>query len=645
MPVVTLPNGTTKSFEGPVTIADVAASIGPGLAKAAVAGVVDGESLDMAMPIEKDADLRLLTAKDAEGIDIIRHSFAHLVGHAVKQLYPDAQMAIGPVIKDGFYYDIAYEKPFTPEDLEAIEQRMKELIAKDYEVNVEVVNRNQAKQAFASREEPYKLEIVEEIPDGETIKLYHHEEYTDMCRGPHVPNTRHLRHFKLMKVSGAYWRGDSNNQMLQRIYGTAWGTEKELKSHLKQLEEAEKRDHRRLGKQLSLFHIQDNAPGMVFWHPPGWAIYQKLQQYIRRRLRESGYQEISTPQIVDRTLWEKSGHWDKFKEDMFTTSSENRDYAVKPMNCPCHVQIFNQGLRSYKDLPVRLSEFGSCHRNEPSGTLHGLMRVRNFVQDDGHIFCSEDQVQSEVSKFIDLVFDVYKTLGFDTISIKLSTRPDKRVGSDEVWDKSEKALQDALENKNLEWELYPGEGAFYGPKIEFSLEDCLGRVWQCGTIQVDFSMPDRLDASFIGEDGSRHTPVMLHRAVLGSFERFIGILIENYAGEFPFWLAPEQVRILPVSDEARNFSESIQTKLLNQGISATVDESGERLGKLIRNGEKAKIPVLAVIGAKEVENNTVSLRSRKNGDLGELPVNELINYCNQANTSKSEETLAATAHS
>ena len=645
MPVVTLPNGTTKSFEGPVTIADVAASIGPGLAKAAVAGVVDGESLDMAMPIEKDADLRLLTAKDAEGIDIIRHSFAHLVGHAVKQLYPDAQMAIGPVIKDGFYYDIAYEKPFTPEDLEAIEQRMKELIAKDYEVNVEVVNRNQAKQAFASREEPYKLEIVEEIPDGETIKLYHHEEYTDMCRGPHVPNTRHLRHFKLMKVSGAYWRGDSNNQMLQRIYGTAWGTEKELKSHLKQLEEAEKRDHRRLGKQLSLFHIQDNAPGMVFWHPPGWAIYQKLQQYIRRRLRESGYQEISTPQIVDRTLWEKSGHWDKFKEDMFTTSSENRDYAVKPMNCPCHVQIFNQGLRSYKDLPVRLSEFGSCHRNEPSGTLHGLMRVRNFVQDDGHIFCSEDQVQSEVSKFIDLVFNVYKTLGFDTISIKLSTRPDKRVGSDEVWDKSEKALQDALENKNLEWELYPGEGAFYGPKIEFSLEDCLGRVWQCGTIQVDFSMPDRLDASFIGEDGSRHTPVMLHRAVLGSFERFIGILIENYAGEFPFWLAPEQVRILPVSDEARNFSESIQTKLLNQGISATVDESGERLGKLIRNGEKAKIPVLAVIGAKEVENNTVSLRSRKNGDLGELPVNELIDYCNQANTSKSEETLAATAHS
>ena len=645
MPVVTLPNGTTKTFDGPVTIADVAASIGPGLAKAAVAGVVDGESLDMAMPIEKDADLRLITAKDDEGIDIIRHSFAHLVGHAVKQLYPEAQMAIGPVIKDGFYYDIAYDKPFTPEDLEAIERRMKELIAKDYEVNVEVVDRSKAKQAFESRHEPYKLEIVEEIPEGETIKLYHHEEYTDMCRGPHVPNTRHLRHFKLMKVSGAYWRGDSNNQMLQRIYGTAWGTEKELKSHLKQLEEAEKRDHRRLGRQLSLFHIQDNAPGMVFWHPPGWAIYQKLQQYIRRKLRNTGYQEISTPQIVDRTLWEKSGHWDKFKEDMFTTSSENRDYAVKPMNCPCHVQIFNQGLRSYKDLPIRLSEFGSCHRNEPSGTLHGLMRVRNFVQDDGHIFCSEDQVQSEVSNFIDLVFDVYKTLGFEKISIKLSTRPEKRVGSDEVWDKSEKALQDALENKNLKWELYPGEGAFYGPKIEFSLQDCLGRVWQCGTIQVDFSMPERLDATFIGEDGSRHTPVMLHRAVLGSFERFIGILIENYAGDFPFWLAPEQIRILPVSDDARSFSESVQRKLLSEGIAATVDESGERLGKLIRNGEKAKIPVLAVIGAKEAENNTVSLRSRKNGDLGEISVDELLNYCNQANERKSEEALVKASQS
>ena len=624
MPAVTLPNGTIKSFDGPVTIADVAASIGPGLAKAAVAGVVNGESLDLAMPIETDADVRLLTAKDAEGVDIIRHSFAHLVGHAVKQLYPDAQMAIGPVIKDGFYYDIAYDKPFTPEDLGAIEKRMKELIAKSYDVNVEVVNRDQAQQAFESREEPYKLKIIEEIPDGETIKLYHHEEYTDMCRGPHVPNTRHLRHFKLMKVSGAYWRGDSNNQMLQRIYGTAWGSESELKAHLKQLEEAEKRDHRRLGRQLSLFHIQDNAPGMVFWHPPGWSIYQKLQQYIRDCLNESGYQEIRTPQIIDRSLWEQSGHWDKFKEDMFTTSSENREYAVKPMNCPCHIQIFNQGLRSYKDLPIRLAEFGSCHRNEPSGTLHGLMRVRNFVQDDAHIFCSEDQVQAEVSDFIDLVFRVYKTFGFETILIKLSTRPEKRVGSDETWDKSEKSLQEALDAKNLNWGLLPGEGAFYGPKIEFSLQDCLGRVWQCGTIQVDFSMPDRLGATFIGEDGYRHTPVMLHRAILGSFERFIGILIENYSGDFPFWLAPEQIRILPVSDEARSFSDQVLQRLKHMDIRASVDTSGERLGKLIRNGEKSKIPVLAVIGAKETENSSVSLRSRRSGDLGEIPLDELI---------------------
>ena len=624
MPAVTLPNGTIKSFDGPVTIADVAASIGPGLAKAAVAGVVNGESLDLAMPIETDADVRLLTAKDAEGVDIIRHSFAHLVGHAVKQLYPDAQMAIGPVIKDGFYYDIAYDKPFTPEDLGAIEKRMKELIAKSYDVNVEVVNRDQAQQAFESREEPYKLQIIEEIPDGETIKLYHHEEYTDMCRGPHVPNTRHLRHFKLMKVSGAYWRGDSNNQMLQRIYGTAWGSESELKAHLKQLEEAEKRDHRRLGRQLSLFHIQDNAPGMVFWHPPGWSIYQKLQQYIRDCLNESGYQEIRTPQIVDRSLWEQSGHWDKFKEDMFTTSSENREYAVKPMNCPCHIQIFNQGLRSYKDLPIRLAEFGSCHRNEPSGTLHGLMRVRNFVQDDAHIFCSEDQVQAEVSDFIDLVFRVYKTFGFETILIKLSTRPEKRVGSDETWDKSEKSLQEALDAKNLNWDLLPGEGAFYGPKIEFSLQDCLGRVWQCGTIQVDFSMPDRLGATFIGEDGYRHTPVMLHRAILGSFERFIGILIENYSGDFPFWLAPEQIRILPVSDEARSFSDQVLQRLKHMDIRASVDTSGERLGKLIRNGEKSKIPVLAVIGAKETQNSSVSLRSRRSGDLGEIPLDELI---------------------
>tara|TARA_Y100000739_G_scaffold197542_1_gene180174 strand:+ start:1206 stop:3143 length:1938 start_codon:yes stop_codon:yes gene_type:complete len=631
MPAITLPDGTVKSFDGKVTIAEVASSIGPGLAKAAIAGVVDGESLDLAIELNKDCELKLITSKDEEGLHTIRHSFAHLLGHAIKQLYPDAQMAIGPVIKDGFYYDIKYEKTFTPDDLNKIESRMKELIAKDYAVNVEIVSKEKAIQTFTTRGEPYKLEIINEIPQNETIKLYHHEEYTDMCRGPHVPNTYHLRHFKLTKVSGAYWRGDSDNEMLQRIYGTAWTTSKELKSHIKQLEEAEKRDHRKLGKKLSLFHIQENAPGMVFWHPQGWAVYLKLQNFIREKLGQSGYEEIRTPQIVDRSLWEKSGHWDKFKEGMFTTSSENRDYAVKPMNCPCHVQIFNQGLRSYKDLPIRLAEFGSCHRNEPSGTLHGLMRVRNFIQDDAHIFCSEDQIQSEVLQFIDLVFNVYKTFGFENILIKLSTRPEKRVGSEEIWDKSEKSLADALDAKELDWDLLPGEGAFYGPKIEFSLEDCLGRIWQCGTIQVDFSMPDRLGATYIGEDGYRHTPVMLHRAILGSFERFIGILIENYAGEFPFWIAPEQVRILPVSDETRPFAENLNQKLVQADISSNIDSSGERLGKLIRNGEKDRVPILAVIGSKEASSQTVNVRNTRNGKQCEMPVDVFLNQCLTAN--------------
>ena len=631
MPAITLPDGTVKSFDGKVTIAEVASSIGPGLAKAAIAGVVDGESLDLAIELNKDCELKLITSKDEEGLHTIRHSFAHLLGHAIKQLYPDAQMAIGPVIKDGFYYDIKYEKTFTPDDLNKIESRMKELIAKDYAVDVEIVSKEKAIQTFTSRDEPYKLEIINEISENETIKLYHHEEYTDMCRGPHVPNTYHLRHFKLTKVSGAYWRGDSDNEMLQRIYGTAWTTSKELKSHIKQLEEAEKRDHRKLGKKLSLFHIQENAPGMVFWHPQGWAVYLKLQNFIREKLGQSGYEEIRTPQIVDRSLWEKSGHWDKFKEGMFSTSSENRDYAVKPMNCPCHVQIFNQGLRSYKDLPIRLAEFGSCHRNEPSGTLHGLMRVRNFIQDDAHIFCSEDQIQSEVLQFIDLVFNVYKTFGFENILIKLSTRPEKRVGSEEIWDKSEKSLADALDAKELDWDLLPGEGAFYGPKIEFSLEDCLGRIWQCGTIQVDFSMPDRLGATYIGEDGYRHTPVMLHRAILGSFERFIGILIENYAGEFPFWIAPEQVRILPVSDETRPFAENLNQKLVEADISSNIDSSGERLGKLIRNGEKDRVPILAVIGSKEASSQTVNVRNTRNGRQCEMPVDVFLNQCLTAN--------------
>ena len=634
MPVVTLPNGTSKSFDGPVTIADVATAIGPGLAKAAVAGVVDGESLDLAMSIDQDCQLQLLTSKDEEGVDTIRHSFAHLLGHAVKQLYPEAKMAIGPVIKHGFYYDISYKKPFTPEDLDAIEKRMKELVSKDYSVGVEVVTKKKAIETFENRKEPFKLEIINNIPESETIKLYHHEEYTDMCRGPHVPNTKHLRHFKLTKVSGAYWRGNSDNEMLQRIYGTAWGSSTELKSHLKQLEEADKRDHRKLGRQLSLFHIQENAPGMVFWHPLGWSLYLKLQDFIREELGQSGYQEIRTPQIVDRTLWEQSGHWEKFKEGMFTTSSENRDYAVKPMNCPCHVQIFNQGLRSYKDLPIRLAEFGSCHRNEPSGTLHGLMRVRNFVQDDAHIFCSENQIQEEVLEFIDLVFKIYKTFGFENVSIKLSTRPEKRVGSEEIWDKSEQSLAEALDAKQLDWQLLPGEGAFYGPKIEFSLEDCLGRIWQCGTIQVDFSMPDRLGATYIGEDGYRHTPVMLHRAILGSFERFIGILIENYAGDFPFWLAPEQIRLLPVTDDVRPYAEQLLDKLKTAGVSATIDSSGERLGKMIRTGEQMKLPVLAVIGAKEAEQNAVSLRSRRDGDLGVHSIDAFLHAAQLANAER-----------
>jgi threonyl-tRNA synthetase len=511
---------------------------------------------------------------------------------------------------------------------------MKELVSKDYSVGVEVVTKKKAIETFENREEPYKLEIINNIPESETIKLYHHEEYTDMCRGPHVPNTKHLRHFKLTKVSGAYWRGNSDNEMLQRIYGTAWGSSTELKSHIKQLEEADKRDHRKLGRQLSLFHIQENAPGMVFWHPLGWSLYLKLQDFIREELGQSGYQEIRTPQIVDRTLWEQSGHWEKFKEGMFTTSSENRDYAVKPMNCPCHVQIFNQGLRSYKDLPIRLAEFGSCHRNEPSGTLHGLMRVRNFVQDDAHIFCSEDQIQEEVLEFIDLVFKIYKTFGFENVSIKLSTRPEKRVGSEEIWDKSEQSLAKALDAKQLDWQLLPGEGAFYGPKIEFSLEDCLGRIWQCGTIQVDFSMPDRLGATYIGEDGYRHTPVMLHRAILGSFERFIGILIENYAGDFPFWLAPEQIRLLPVTDDIRPYAEQLLDKLKTAGVSATIDSSGERLGKMIRTGEQMKLPVLAVIGAKEAEQNAVSLRSRRDGDLGVHSVDALLHAVQLANAER-----------
>ena len=622
MPIITLPDGSEKNYESSVTIEKIATDIGPGLAKAALAGRVNGNLLDTCIPITNDAKIQIITSKDNEGLEIIRHSFAHLLGHAVKQLYPEAKMAIGPVIEDGFYYDISYKDTFTPVDLEKIEKRIKELINKDYDVDVEVVSPEKATQVFSERGETFKLDIIKNIPKDEIIKLYKHEEYIDMCRGPHVPNTRHLRAFKLMKVSGAYWRGDSNNEMLQRIYGTAWKNSKELKEYINRIEEAEKRDHRKLGKKLSLFHFQEEAPGMIFWHPNGWTIYRVLQDFIRETISKYDYQELKSPQIVCRSLWEKSGHWDKFKEDMFTTTSENKEYAIKPMNCPCHVQVFNQGLKSYRDLPIRLSEFGSCHRNEPSGALHGLMRVRNFVQDDGHIFCTNEQIQEEVQSFIDLVFEVYKAFGFNSILIKLSTRPEKRVGSDEVWDKSEKALSDALDSKGLDWSLLPGEGAFYGPKIEFSLKDCLNRVWQCGTIQVDFSMPERLNSSYIDVDGKKQPPVMLHRAILGSFERFIGILIENYSGNLPIWLCPLQIVVMGITDRNNDACLDTKSKLIKYGFRASVDTRNEKVGFKIREHTMQRIPFLIIIGDKEEENNEISVRTREGKDLGKMTLDK-----------------------
>ena len=622
MPIITLPDGSEKNYESSVTIEKIATDIGPGLAKAALAGRVNGNLLDTCIPITNDAEIQIITSKDNEGLEIIRHSFAHLLGHAVKQLYPEAKMAIGPVIEDGFYYDISYKDTFTPVDLEKIEKRIKELINKDYDVDVEVVSPEKATQVFSERGEIFKLDIIKNIPKDEIIKLYKHEEYIDMCRGPHVPNTRHLRAFKLMKVSGAYWRGDSNNEMLQRIYGTAWKNSKELKEYINRIEEAEKRDHRKLGKKLSLFHFQEEAPGMIFWHPNGWTIYRVLQDFIRETISKYDYQELKSPQIVCRSLWEKSGHWDKFKEDMFTTTSENKEYAIKPMNCPCHVQVFNQGLKSYRDLPIRLSEFGSCHRNEPSGALHGLMRVRNFVQDDGHIFCTNEQIQEEVQSFIDLVFEVYKAFGFNSILIKLSTRPEKRVGSDEVWDKSEKALSDALDSKGLDWSLLPGEGAFYGPKIEFSLKDCLNRVWQCGTIQVDFSMPERLNSSYIDVDGKKQPPVMLHRAILGSFERFIGILIENYSGNLQIWLCPLQIVVMGINDRNNDACLDTKSKLIKYGFRASVDTRNEKVGFKIREHTMQRIPFLIIIGDKEEENNEISVRTREGKDLGKMTLDK-----------------------
>ncbi|MDO9160851.1 MAG: threonine--tRNA ligase [Methylococcaceae bacterium] len=634
MPVITLPDGSQRTFDQAVTVIDVALSIGAGLAKATLAGKINNILVDASTPIQEDATLQIITAKDAEGLDIIRHSTAHLLAQAVKQLFPDAQVTIGPVIENGFFYDFAYQRPFTPDDLEAIEARMQKLAAEDNVVNRSVLSRDEAVKFFSNLGETYKAEIIESIPANEDLSLYTQGDFTDLCRGPHVPSTGKLKAFKLMKIAGAYWRGDSNNEMLQRIYGTAWTDKKELQDYLHRLEEAEKRDHRKLAKTLDLFHTQEEAPGMVFWHEKGWILYQQIEQYVREKLRTNGYGEVKTPQIVDRSLWEKSGHWDKFGAMIFTTHSENRDYAIKPMNCPCHVQIYNQGIKSYRDLPIRLAEFGSCHRNEPSGTLHGLMRVRNFVQDDAHIFCTEGQIQDEVSTFIDMLFDVYKDFGFNEVIIKLSTRPENRVGDDAVWDKAESALELALNNKNLAWDLQPGEGAFYGPKIEFSLKDCIGRVWQCGTIQVDFSMPGRLGATYIAEDGSKQVPVMLHRAILGSLERFTGILIEQYAGTFPLWLAPVQLVLLTIADRHAEYAANIAKDLEKQGIRVKLDLRNEKIGFKIREHSMQRVPYLVILGDKELEDQMVTVRTQKGDDLGSLSIEDFANRLKESIANK-----------
>lgn len=624
MPVITLPDGSERQFENSVTVMQVAQAIGPGLAKATLGGEVDSQLVDASHLIEADAGLRIITDKDDEGLEMIRHSSAHLMAQAVKLLFPEAQVTIGPVIEDGFYYDFAYKRPFTPDDIEAIEAKMLELTKQDYSIERSLMGRDEAVDFFRDMGEAYKAEIISSIPADEDLSLYKQGDFTDLCRGPHVPSTGKLKAFKLMKLAGAYWRGDSNNEMLQRIYGTAWSNKKALKQYLHRLQEAEKRDHRKLARKLDLFHFQEEAPGMVFWHPNGWVIYKIVEQYVREKMANNGYQEIHTPQLVDRSLWERSGHWDKFQEDMFTTVSENREYVIKPMNCPCHIQVYNQGLKSYRDLPLRLAEFGSCHRNEASGTLHGLMRVRNFVQDDAHIFCSEAQIQEEVSGFIDLLFEVYADFGFDDILIKLSTRPENRVGSDEIWDKAEKALEVALDDKGLEWELEPGEGAFYGPKIDFSLRDCIGRIWQCGTIQADFSMPGRLGAQYVDENSDKQVPVMLHRAILGSMERFIGILIEEYAGAFPAWLAPVQVVVASITEKQADYTLKIAESLKNQGFRSETDLRNETISLKIREQAIQRVPYQLIIGAREVENNTVAVRTRDGEDLGAMPLDAFI---------------------
>jgi len=625
MITVTLPDGSQRQFDHSVSIFDVANDIGAGLARAALAGKVDGQLVDTTYIIDQDAEVAIITARDDEGLDIIRHSTSHLMAQAVKQLFPEAQVTIGPVIDDGFYYDFSYEAGFNDDDLKRIEKRMEELVKQDLPIIREEISREAGIEKFRSMGEAYKAEILEDIPTGQTLSLYGQGDFIDLCRGPHVPSTGKLKSFKLMKLAGAYWRGNSDNEMLQRIYGTAWADKKALKQYLFRLEEAEKRDHRKIAKNLNLFHLQEEASGMVFWHDNGWRIYQEVENYIRDVLKKNDYQEVRTPQVVDRSLWEKSGHWDKFGDMIYTTHSDNRDYAIKPMNCPCHIQIFNQGLKSYRELPLRMAEFGSCHRHEPSGTLHGLMRLRSFTQDDAHIFCTEDQIQSEVSIFMDLLKDVYADFGFNEIIVKLSTRPENRVGSDDVWDKAEHALERALNDKGMDWDLQPGEGAFYGPKIEFSLKDCLGRVWQCGTIQVDFSMPGRLDAAYVADDGSKQVPVMLHRAILGSLERFIGILIEEYAGSFPTWLAPRQVVVMGISQKQSEYASKIAKELQNKGFRADIDLRNEKIGFKIREHTLRRVPYLIVVGDREAQDNAVAVRTRKGEDLGVMTLEEFEN--------------------
>ncbi len=616
MVTITLPDGNKRSFDTSVTVLQVAASIGPGLAKAALAGKVNGTEVDTSYLLETDAQLSILTARDPEGLSIIRHSCAHLMANAVKNLYPSAQVTIGPVIENGFYYDFAYERPFTPEDLDAIEKEMERLTAVDLQVERSLMSRADASAMFHSMGEKYKVEIIESIPSAEGLSFYRQGDFVDLCRGPHIPSTGHIKAFKLMSVAGAYWRGNSNNATLQRIYGTAWADKKSLKEYLFLLEEAERRDHRKIGKKLDLFHFQEEAPGMAFWHPKGWKIYQIIKRYMQELLEANNYLEINTPQLVDFSLWEKSGHADKFADQMFNVESDSRLYAIKPMNCPCHIQVFNQGLKSYRELPLRLAEFGSCHRYEPSGSMHGLMRVRSFTQDDGHIFCAENQIQAEVADFIKMVYDVYKDFGFNEVILRLSTRPAKRVGSEESWDRAEAALQVALDNTGRVWQLLPGEGAFYGPKIEFALKDCMGREQQCGTIQVDFSMPARLGAQYVGEDNNRHTPVMLHRAIFGSFERFIGILIEHYEGSFPAWLAPTQVIVLNITDRQADYCGNVVKSLQNKGFRVDADLRNEKIGFKIREHTIQRIPYLLVAGDKEVEANTLAVRDRSGKDLG-----------------------------